>query len=151
MRRTVLSIVIVLVLTLLTTTAAYARPEGWNTICNHVVQSGETIFCIARAYGVDPWAIAAHNGITNPNLIHPGQTLAIPDAYAALPAGPTCAKQCPPAPACTCAAYHTVVTGNNLYRISLQYNVSMWRIAECNHIYNLNYIRVGDVLCIPSP
>jgi len=26
----------------------------------------------------------------------------------------------------------------------------MWRIAECNGIYNLNYIRAGDVLCIPT-
>jgi hypothetical protein len=26
----------------------------------------------------------------------------------------------------------------------------MWRIAQCNSIYDLNYIRVGDVLCIPA-
>jgi putative chitinase len=137
---------------LLTTTAVYARPAGaWSTICTHVVKPGETIYCIARAYGVDPWAIAAYNGITNPNLIYSGQVLAIPNAYAALPAGPTCAAQCPAPPACTCTAYHTVVTGNNLYRISLYYGVSMWRIAQCNAIYNLNYIRVGDVLCIPTP
>jgi len=25
----------------------------------------------------------------------------------------------------------------------------MWSIAERNNIYNLNYIRAGDVLCIP--
>jgi len=25
----------------------------------------------------------------------------------------------------------------------------MWHIARCNHIYNMNYIRAGDVLCIP--
>jgi hypothetical protein len=40
--------------------------------------------------------------------------------------------------------------GENLYRISLRYGVSMWRIAQCNSIYDLNYIRVGDVLCIPA-
>jgi LysM repeat protein len=102
---------------------------------------------------VDPWGIASQNGLVNPNMIHPGQVLSIPDAYKTLPAGPTCTSQCPAPtpPACTCSSYHTIVTGDNLYRISLHYGVSMWRIAECNAIYNLNYIRVGDVLCIPSP
>jgi LysM repeat protein len=132
---------------------AYARPSETVTICNHVVKSGETIYCIARAYGVDPWAIASYNGLVNPSLIYPGQVLAIPDSYKSIGAGPTCVRQCggPTPPACTCADYHTVVTGDNLYRLSLHYGVSMWRIAECNGIYNLNYIRVGDVLCIPAP
>jgi len=151
MRRVLFVLVIVLSLLLLTTTAAYAKPNGWATICNHTVKSGETIFCIARGYGVDPWAIASYNGVVNPNKIYPGQVLAIPDAYASLPAGPTCPPQCGVTPGdCTCSAYHTIVSGENLYRISLYYGVSMWRIAECNEIYNLNYIRAGDTLCIPS-
>jgi hypothetical protein len=41
--------------------------------------------------------------------------------------------------------------GETLTGISLWYGVSMWHIAECNGIYNLNYIRSGDVLCIPDP
>ena len=152
MRRPLAAIGIALALVIITAPTAHARPNEWTTICNHVVRPGETIYCIARAYGVDPWATAAYNGIVNPNLIHPGQVLAIPDAYAWVPAGPTCARQCPPWPGypCTCATYHTVVSGENLYRISLHYGVSMWRIAECNGIYNLNYIRAGDVLCIPT-
>jgi lysozyme len=141
-----------LVVLLSSAPAAYASPSE-AVICSHVVQPGETIYCIARAYGVDPWAIASQNGLVNPNMIHPGQVLSIPDAYKTLPAGPTCTSQCPAPtpPTCTCSSYHTIVTGDNLYRISLHYGVSMWRIAECNAIYNLNYIRVGDVLCIPSP
>ena len=130
----------------------HARPEASVTLGYHTVQPGETLYCIGRAYGVSPWAIASHNGVANPNVVYPGWVLAIPDAYAALPAGPTCARQFPaPGPGtCTCATHHTVVTGDNLYRISLHYGVSMWRIAECNGIVNLNYIRVGQVLCIPA-
>jgi len=129
----------------------HAKPSAWSTICRHVVQPRETITCIARGYGVSPSAIASFNGITNPNLITIGQVLAIPSAYASLPAGPVCPRQCPPCtPACSCVAYHTVVRGESLYRIGLRYGVSMWRIAECNRITNLNLIRVGDVLCIPS-
>ena len=153
MRRAFVILVVVVTLLMFTSTVVHAKPDTWATICNHVVQTGETLYCIARAYGVDPWAIASYNGLVNPSLIHPGQVLAIPDSYKAIGAGPTCAPQCgvPTPPACTCASYHTVITGDNLYRISLHYGVSMWRIAECNGIYDLNYIRVGDVLCIPSP
>jgi spore germination protein len=151
MRRSLFTLAVVLTLLVLTVPTAYARPNEWTTICHHVVQPGETIYCIARAYGVAPWAITAHNGIVHPNLIHPGRWLAIPDAYTSVPAGRTCARQCPPWSGypCTCASYHTIVHGENLYRISRRYGVSMWRLAECNNIYNLNYIRAGDVLCIP--
>jgi len=150
MRRALSVSGIVLTVLLLTASVAHAKPDE-AIICDHVVQPGETIYCIARAYGVSPGAIATQNGILNPNLIHPGQVLAIPDTYVTLPAGPTCASQCPSTPSCTCASYHTIVSGANLYRISLHYGVSMWRVAECNGIYNLNFIIAGDVLCIPAP
>jgi LysM repeat protein len=152
MRKVFPILVVVLLSLLFVAPTAYAKPSE-ATICNHVVKTGETLYCIARAYGVDPWAISSHNGLVNPSLIYPGQVLAIPDSYMSIGAGPTCVAQCggSPPPACTCASDHTIVTGDNLYRISLHYGVSMWRIAECNGIYNLNYIRVGDVLCIPSP
>lgn len=152
MRRALFILTVVLTLFLLTAPAAQAKPDECSIICYHVVRPGETVFCIARAYGVDPWAIVAQNGIVNPNTVYPGTVLAIPNVYASIPPGPTCTPQCPPWPGypCTCAFYHTVVSGENLYRISLLYGVSMWRIAECNGIYNLNYIRAGDVLCIPA-
>ncbi len=121
-------------------------PSG-DILGYHIVQSGETLYCIGRAYGVDPYAIATVNGILNPNVIYAGVRLAIPNAPAPLPAGPVCPAQFDPGR--TCQAYHTVATGENLYRIALRYGVSMWAIAEANNILNLNYIRAGDVLCIP--
>ena len=44
----------------------------------HVVQPGENLFRIALKYGVTVEAIAVANGISNVNLIYPGQELAIP-------------------------------------------------------------------------
>jgi LysM repeat protein len=117
----------------------------------HTVQPGETLFCIGRAYGVDPYAIARQNNILNPNLIHAGTAPAIPNAPCALPPGRVCPRQFnggTPTPP-TCRWYHTVVRGENLYRISLHYSVSMYAIAEANHILNLNLIFAGQVLCIP--
>jgi LysM repeat protein len=153
MRRTVVALIVGISLLLLSGGISYARPQEWTSLCNHVVQPGETIWCIARGYGVSPWAITAQNGVVNPNWIEPGTVLSIPNAPATLPAGPTCARQCPdngPASDCTCASYHTVALGSNLYRISLLYGVSMWEIADCNGVLNLNRIQAGQVLCIPE-
>ncbi len=44
----------------------------------HIVRRGETLYSIARSYGVSMWAIARANGITNPNRIYAGQRLVIP-------------------------------------------------------------------------
>jgi LysM repeat protein len=115
----------------------------------HVVQPKETLYCIGRAYGVDPYAIARRNGILNPNLIHVGQKLAIPDAPRSLPPGRVCPRQFDGVPPPHCRWYHTVALGENMYRISLRYGVSMWAIAEANYILNLHAIRAGQVLCIP--
>jgi LysM repeat protein len=116
----------------------------------HTVRPGETLYCIGRAYGVDPYAIATQNGILNPNVIHVGHSLAIPNVPRTLAPGRVCPRQfggtvVPP----TCRWNHTVVPGENLYRISLHYEVSMYAIAEANNILNLNLIFAGQVLCIP--
>jgi putative chitinase len=129
----------------------FESPPAGNILGYHTVQSGETLYCIARAYGMSPTAIASTNGIVNPNLIFPGMTLAIPNVPKTLPAGRVCPRQfdgtSPPAD--DCRWYHTVVCGDNLYRISLRYGVSMYAIAEANNISNLNLIYKGQVLCIP--
>lgn len=45
----------------------------------YVVQKGDTLFRIARRYGVNMWVLAKHNNIQNVNRIYAGQTLLIPD------------------------------------------------------------------------
>lgn len=45
---------------------------------------------------------------------------------------------------------HTVAPGENLYRISLRYNVSIASLASANGISNPNLIYVGQVLKIPG-
>jgi LysM repeat protein len=131
------------------TPSVTATPTG-NILGYHTVRPGETLYCIGRAYGVDPYAIASQNSILNPSIIHAGDVLAIPNAPRGLPPGRVCPRQFDggtPPPACRW--YHTVVLWENLYRIALRYGVSMWTIAEANHLFNLNYIRAGQVLCIP--
>lgn len=122
----------------------------------HVVRRGETLFCIARAYGVDPWAIASQNGLVHVNQLHAGLTLQIPAVPRTLPAGPVCTRQFPealvpssPPQTCACTRTHLIATGDTLTALSLRYGVSIWTLTQCNHIQNPHYIRIGDTLCIP--
>lgn len=50
----------------------------------------------------------------------------------------------------SCSVTHVVQAGENLFRISLKYNVSMAAIMQANGLINPNYVYVGQVLCIPS-
>jgi LysM repeat protein len=45
----------------------------------HVVQAGENLYRIGLRYGCTTAQMAAHNGITNPNVISVGQVLNVPD------------------------------------------------------------------------
>lgn len=53
-------------------------PPGCTIV--HVVQRGEYLKQIAARYGVGWQTIAQYNGLSNPNLIYPGQRLRIPVA-----------------------------------------------------------------------
>lgn len=53
------------------TYAHYQNPRGDT----HTVNRGDTLYSIAWAYGVDYRRLAAHNGITEPYTIYPGQRL----------------------------------------------------------------------------
>lgn len=134
-----------------------AAAGGWEILGEHTVLYGETLYCLGRAYGVDPWAIATQNDIAHPDLIQPGVVLDIPNVPDTLPPGPICTAQFgdtkpePPASCggCVCSVTHAVQWGETLTYISINYGVDMWSIARCNCIDNLNYIRWGESLCIP--
>ncbi len=104
----------------------------------YIVQAGDTLFSIAARFNTTVAAIVQRNGIVNPNLISVGQFLVIPGASANNPvppqAGPTT---------------YVVRPGDNLYRISLRFGVSMLEIAQANGIFNVNRIFAGQVLVIP--
>jgi len=135
--------------------AASTQPSTSSILGYHTIREGETLYCVARAYGVDPFAIADANGIVNPNVVLPGMVLAIPNAPRALPSGRTCARQfaagtgASAVAASGCRWIHPVSRGQNLFRISLRYGVSMSAIVQANGISNPNLIYAGQSLCIP--
>jgi LysM repeat protein len=99
----------------------------------HVVQPGENLFRIALHYNMSYAALAAANGIINPDLIYAGQRLTIP---AEAPAVPT-------------ERIHVVQPGENLFRIALKYGTTVEAIATANGIRNVHFIYPGQSLRIP--
>jgi LysM repeat protein len=55
-----------------------------------------------------------------------------------------------PGPAPVSPGYYVVQPGDNLSRIAARYGTTVWAIAQANGIWNVNYIRVGQVLYIPG-
>jgi len=107
----------------------------------HVVRRGENLFRIALRYGVTYRALAAANGIANPNHVYVGQRLAIPGHGSTVPA---------PAPSAPSGQTYVVRRGDTLATIARRYGVSMWSLAQANGIRNPSFIYVGQVLRIPS-
>ncbi|MBI3243099.1 MAG: LysM peptidoglycan-binding domain-containing protein [Chloroflexi bacterium] len=63
-------------------------------IGQHIVNGGDTLYCVGRAYGVQPNAIAQANSLVSPFTLHRGQVLKIPTVlWPVIPPGPICAQQ----------------------------------------------------------
>jgi len=105
----------------------------------HIVERGETLSGIARSYGVTVQALAAANGIWNPNILWAGMRLVIPTG-----------SGYPPPPPPSQNNYYIVRWGDTLASIARYFGTSVWAIGQANGIYNLNHIYAGMYLVIPS-
>lgn len=101
-----------------------------STESTYVVKSGDTLSGIASKYGTTYQALAAYNGISNPNLIHPGQVIKIPGANSSG----------------SSEEYYTVVSGDNLTRIANRYGTTVNQLVAWNGIKNPNLIHPGQRL-----
>ncbi|MEJ6527702.1 LysM peptidoglycan-binding domain-containing protein [Exiguobacterium sp. USCH10] len=110
--------------------------QNTSTNKTYTVKSGDTLYSIARTYGVTVSALAAANNITNYSLIYVGQVLIIPGTTVTPPP--------------TTTLKYTVKSGDTLYKIATMYNTTVAKIAAANNITNVNSITVGQVLIIPG-
>ncbi len=117
-----------------------SAPAPVASACAYVVCYGDTLTGIAYRYGMSVSALMRANMIVNPNMIYPGQRLAIPCAPAPAPS-PV------PAPGGT---YYTVRWGDTLAKIAMRFGVSSWSIVKANNIANPNVIYPGRRLWIPT-
>ncbi len=140
---------------------------GITSAYDYTVQSGDTLYSIARRYNTTVSDLVATNQIANPNLILVGQLLNIPGAeanaanaaaavVAAAPAAEAAAiTSAPAASAIAPAASGSSVTyvvrpGDTVYRIATRYGTTVTAVAQANNLANANTIYVGQVLIIPA-
>ncbi len=82
--------------------------------------------------------------------LSPLSALAAPPPTPAAPPAAPPAPPAPPPPPPTYPLHHVVRWGENLTRIARYYGTTVWAIAQANGIWNINYIRAGQVLRIPA-
>lgn len=107
----------------------------------HTVSQGETLYAISRKYNVSAEDIRRWNNLAD-NTIAIGQQLVISKA-AAQPV------QNPPVMMVK-KGVHTVESGQTLYAISRQYNVSIDELREWNSLEG-NELKVGQTLYVTRP
>ncbi|MGV3488120.1 MAG: LysM peptidoglycan-binding domain-containing protein [Tuberibacillus sp.] len=92
----------------------------------HVVSLGESIYSIARRFGVTPEAIININKLTNPNQLVVGETLLIPTENR-----------------------YTVQPGDTLYSIAERFNVDLQDLIRANPGIAAGQLQPGDTVNIP--
>ncbi|MDR2069280.1 MAG: M23 family metallopeptidase [Spirochaetaceae bacterium] len=106
----------------------------------HVIQRGDTIYSIARSYGVRVEDVLSLNGMTDTDVlrIQVGQRIKIPGGFQiSVPA----------------AAFkeHRVAKGETFYGIARTYGITLQALRTTNEIAENYVLKAGDVLRIPLP
>ena len=114
---------------------APGTPGGTFT---YIVQPGDSLYSIARRFNTTLSTIAQLNGIVAIHVLQIGQQLQIPGSATPPPDGQ-------PEP----QTVYVVRWGDTLYRIAIQFNVTIRDIAEANGIDNPHLIFPGQRLIIP--
>lgn len=109
-------------------------PTPANYTCKYTVQYRDTLYSIAYRYKI-PWQTLLQANYLYAPFIQPGQLLNVP-----------CLTP-PPTPFPT----YTVKSGDNVFRIAIQYKTSIYAIALVNGLYSPNWIFPGQTLVIPYP
>ncbi len=107
---------------------------AWGGPLTHVVQKGETLYGIARKYGVTVDAIVALNGIKDPSRVLPGTSLEIPGTAA--PEGAT--------------VQYVVQKGDTLYSIAQRFGTTVQDLVALNSLGGTT-IKPGQTLKVPAP
>lgn len=131
----------------------------------YIVQPGDTLFAIARRFGITVQAIVQANGLFNPDFLLAGQSLLIPGSTAVTtppPPEPVAATPKPepeitpvpspdqPLPPAAQETVYVVQGGDTLFGIARRFNITIMAIMALNHIPNPRLIYPGQSLRLAS-
>lgn len=103
--------------------------EAGNNAPIYVVRRGDSLWNIAKRFGVTVADLASWNRIQNPSLIYPGQILLIPQTASFL--------------------VYRVKKGDTLWMLAQEFSTTVSKIAAVNGISNPDELYVGQLLFIP--
>jgi LysM repeat protein len=116
----------------------------------YTVASGDTLFTLAQRFNTTVATLAQINNIVNPNLIYPGQALVVTNATPTPAPTPVPSSQTVPTPVPVVSpGVHVVQSGENLFRIALQYNMTWDVLAQTNGLCFPYLVYPGQQLVIP--
>lgn len=118
----------------------YGNSGGSANSGSYVVQYGDTLYGIARKFGVSVHALARANGKTINSWVYAGQRLTVP--------GDTPSSS--PPPQNTSSSYYTVRPGDTLTGIAYRHGVSVGALAQINGIRVDSWVYAGQQLKVPG-
>jgi len=108
---------------------------------NHIIREGESAWSIALQHGISTGYLYQLNDLDEYSVLHPGNELIV-----------RLAEGQPPLPTPTPKTYHTVQSGQSLWAIAAQYNLTLEELIALNELSAQSIILQGDQLLIrPLP
>ncbi|RZL46764.1 MAG: LysM peptidoglycan-binding domain-containing protein, partial [Pedobacter sp.] len=127
-----------------------ATPASKDAVGTHTVKQGESIFSIAKQYGITAYQIRRNNNLEDNNL-STGQVLKIPsDIVTEIPpvketTAPAIVKETPKEE----SFIYNVSAGETIFSIAKKFNLTAYQIRTANKL-NDNTVTVGQKLLIPK-
>lgn len=106
----------------------------------YTVEQGDSPWSIALEFGVTVEALLAANGLSEDTILDVGQELLIPLVLEATPQ-PTSSPQ---------GIIYTVVPGDTLWSIALEFGVTVEALMEANGLSEETILDIGQELIIPQ-
>ncbi len=113
----------------------------------HVVAEGETLWGIARGYGIPVGALEAANPQVRARALQIGALLTLPRGGGS---GAVAAGEDPGAPGPVRKGLHVVADGDTLWDIARRYGVTLEELRAFNRMETRTLIRPGDRVRIPT-
>lgn len=105
----------------------------------HTIQKGDTLYSLAKKYGVSVDEICAYNGISNQSKIKIGQTITIPQK-GTLTQNKTEETM----------REYLVCSGDTLFGIARSFDTTVDEIRKVNNLSEKSTLKIGQRLVIPS-
>lgn len=103
-----------------------------NGTMPYTIRSGDTLYSVAKTFGISLNSIIATNPGVNPQNLYIGQVICVPAA-------------------CSYGTIAYVIKpGDTLYIISRRYNVTIDKILQINPGVDPHNLMIGEVICIPT-